>query len=71
MVREKILENGCMFKIIVKLLLLIYLKGKIGESYNIGSGKNLKNIDIAKKLLKIAKNKSLKLKKSKNKICKR
>ena len=42
-------------------LLLIYLKGKIGESYNIGSGKNLKNKDIAKKLIKIAKNKSLKL----------
>ena len=40
-------------------LLLIFLKGKIGENYNIGSGMNLKNIDIAKKLLKIAKNKSL------------
>ena len=39
-------------------LLLIYKKGKIGENYNIGSGVNLKNIDIAKKLLKIAKNKS-------------
>ena len=41
-------------------LLLIFLKGKIGESYNIGSGINLKNIDIAKRLLKIAKYKSLK-----------
>jgi len=40
-------------------LLLIFLKGKIGESYNIGSGINLKNVDIAKKLLKIAKNKYL------------
>ena len=40
-------------------LLLIFLKGKIGENYNIGSGINLKNIDIAKKLLKIAKNKYL------------
>jgi len=39
-------------------LLLIYLKGKIGENYNIGSGTNVKNIDIAKKLLKITKNKS-------------
>ena len=38
-------------------LLLIFLKGKVGENYNIGSGINLKNIDIAKKLLKIAKNK--------------
>ena len=36
-------------------LLLIYLKGKIGESYNVGSSINLRNIDIANKLLKIAK----------------
>ena len=44
-------------------LLLVYLKGKVGESYNIGSGMNLKNIDIAKKLIKIAKNKTLKINK--------
>jgi len=44
-------------------LLLIFLKGKIGESYNIGSSMNLKNLDIAKKLLKIAKNKSFKINK--------
>jgi len=44
-------------------LLLVYLKGKIGESYNIGSGMNLRNIDIAKKLIKIAKNKTLKINK--------
>ena len=44
-----------------KALLLIYLKGKPGESYNIGSGKNFINKDIAKKLIKIAKNKFLKL----------
>ena len=44
-------------------LLLVYLKGKIGESYNIGSGINLKNIDIAKELIKIAKNKNLKINK--------
>ena len=42
-----------------KALLKIFNKGKIGESYNIGSNENLKNIDIAKKLLRIAKNKSL------------
>ncbi len=42
-------------------LLLIYLKGKSGESYNIGSGKNFMNKDIATKLIRIAKNKSLKL----------
>ena len=40
-------------------LLKIFNKGKIGESYNVGSNKNIKNIDIAKKLLKIAKNKYL------------
>ena len=40
---------------------LIYLKGKIGESYNVGTNMNLTNIDIAKKLLKIAKNKYLKI----------
>jgi len=44
-------------------LLLVYLKGKIGESYNIGSGKNLINKDIAKKLIKIAKKKLHKLSK--------
>ena len=43
-------------------LLSIYLKGKNGESYNVGSNKNIKNIDIAKKLIKIAKQKSLKIK---------
>jgi len=42
-------------------LLLIFLKGKAGESYNIGSGVNIKNIDIAKKLLKIVKNKYIKI----------
>jgi len=42
-------------------LLLIYLKGKTGESYNIGSGRNLINKDIAKKLINVAKKKSLKL----------
>ena len=41
-------------------LLLIFLKGKIGENYNIGSGINVKNIDIAKKLIRIMKDKSLK-----------
>ena len=38
-------------------LLIVYLKGEKGESYNIGSGKNLINKDIAEKLIKIAKNK--------------
>ena len=34
-------------------LLTVFLKGKVGENYNVGSGINLKNIDIAKTLLKI------------------
>ena len=37
-----------------KALLKIFIKGKVGESYNVGSNKNVKNIDIAKKLIKIA-----------------
>ena len=45
-------------------LLKIYLKGKAGESYNIGSSTNLQNIDIAKKLIKIARAKSVKIKKN-------
>ena len=32
-------------------LLKLYLKGKIGESYNVGSNKNLRNIDLIKKIL--------------------
>ena len=42
-------------------LLLIYLKGKNGESYNIGSGMNVRNIDLAKQLIKIVKKKSSKI----------
>ena len=38
-------------------LVKIFEKGKIGNFYNIGSNKNLINLDICKKLLKIAKNK--------------
>ena len=29
---------------------MLYLKGKSGESYNIGSGVNIKNVDLVKKL---------------------
>ncbi len=34
-------------------LFTLYLKGKNGENYNVGSGVNLKNIDLVKKLLKV------------------
>ena len=37
-------------------LLQVYKKGKIGEFYNIGSNKNLDNIQICKSLLSISKN---------------
>ena len=33
-------------------LFKLYLKGKNGESYNVGSGINFRNIDLVKKLLK-------------------
>ncbi len=36
-------------------LLKVFAKGKNGESYNIGTGKNLRNIDLAKKILDSAK----------------
>ena len=36
-------------------LLKIFLRGKVGESYNVGSNHNIQNIDIARKLLGIAK----------------
>ena len=37
-------------------LLEVYQKGKIGEFYNIGSNKNLNNIQICQALIKISKN---------------
>ena len=36
-------------------LLKIFHKGYIGESYNVGSNQNIKNIDMAKRLIKILK----------------
>ena len=42
-------------------LFVLYLKGKSGESYNVGSGINLTNIDLVKKLLKIAKYNKIKI----------
>ena len=33
----------------------VFKKGKIGEFYNIGSNKNLNNIEVSKKLLNVAK----------------
>ena len=44
-------------------ILKIFLKGKIGESYNIGTGIKLKNIDLVKRILQIAKKNNNKLSK--------
>ena len=38
-----------------KALLKIYLKGKNGQTYNIGTKQNFKNIDLIKKIISIAK----------------
>ena len=38
-------------------LLKVFQKGKIGEFYNIGSNKNLNNLEICKSLIKVAKGK--------------
>jgi len=42
-------------------LLKIFKKGKIGESYNIGSGQNINNIQLTNKLINILKKKSIKI----------
>ncbi len=46
-----------------KALFMLYLKGKPGENYNVGSGINLKNIILVKKLLKLCKLKKIQIKK--------
>jgi len=52
-------------------LFRLYLKGKIGENYNVGSGINLKNINLVKKILKICKSIKIKIgKKTKIKFVK-
>ena len=39
----------------------IFKKGRAGESYNVGSGINLSNIQLTKKLLKLTKKKQIKI----------
>ncbi len=48
-----------------KALYKIFKKGKIGENYNIGTNQNLKNIELAKKIIQISKNLNLFYKKNK------
>ena len=42
-------------------LFMLYLKGKSGESYNVGSGVNVRNIDLVKKILKLSKEMNIKI----------
>ncbi len=37
-------------------LIRVFQKGKLGEFYNIGSNKNLNNLDVCKSLIKVSKN---------------
>ena len=48
-----------------KALHKVYLKGKIGETYNIGSNLNMKNIDLVKKIILISKQRKIFNKKTK------
>ena len=52
-------------------LFRLYLNGKSGESYNVGSGINLRNIDLVKRILRICKTMKIKIgKKTKVKFVK-
>ena len=42
-------------------LFTLYIKGKVGQSYNVGTGINLRNIDLVKKILRICKIKKIKI----------
>ena len=42
-------------------LFMLYLRGKSGESYNVGSGINVRNIDLVKKILKLSKEMNIKV----------
>ena len=44
-----------------RALFMLYLKGKNGESYNVGSNKNLQNLDLVKMILKIMNKKNIKI----------
>ncbi len=42
-------------------LFTLYLKGKSGESYNVGTSMNLRNVDLVKKIIKICKELNIKI----------
>ena len=51
--KEKIQENYV--KDHCEALIKVYQKGKVGEFYNIGSNKNLNNLEVCKKLITVSK----------------
>ena len=44
-----------------RALFTLYLRGKSGESYNVGTNVNMRNIDLVKKILKICKSMKIKI----------
>ena len=56
MEKEQIQENGYV-KDHCEALIKVFLKGKIGEFYNIGSNRNLNNLQVSKELIKVCKKK--------------
>ncbi len=42
-------------------LFMLYLKGKSGENYNVGTKSNYKNIDLVKKILKMCQSQNIKI----------
>ena len=48
----------------MKHYLKIFKKGKIGKNYNIGTGIRIKNIELIKNILNIAKKNKINLKKN-------
>ena len=42
-------------------LFRLYLEGRNGQSYNVGSNKNLRNIDLVNKILKICNSMNIKI----------
>ena len=44
-----------------RALFTLYLKGKNGESYNVGTGENIRNIDLVRKIIKIFKSMRIKI----------
>ena len=55
MAKEQTQEEWIYVKDHCEALIKVFLKGKIGEFYNIGSNKNMNNLEVTKKLLKSSK----------------